>query len=57
MQVRNVNELHPFNKERLRKFSYDSVLIIHPVELKPNDLTIVLTLSANVFEVIFLPGS
>lgn len=30
---------------------------IHPAELKPNDLTMVLTLSAKVLEVIFLPGT
>lgn len=30
---------------------------IHPAELNPNDLTIVLTFSAKVLEVIFLPGT
>jgi len=33
------------------------VLDFHAAELKPNDLTIVLTLSANVLDVIFLPGT
>lgn len=30
---------------------------IHPAELKPADLTMVLTLSAKVLDVIFLPGT
>lgn len=32
-------------------------LDVQPAELKPNDLTIVLTLSAKVLDVIFLPGT
>lgn len=34
-----------------------SAAAIHPAELKPADLTMVLTLSAKVLDVIFLPGT